>query len=84
MFLEYLRVYNENKYDYNVSKLRTGIMAGSLCPEVLMNRVINELNIRDITICYGMTETAPVSFQTHPSDTIAQKTQTVGRILPRL
>lgn len=84
MFLEYLRVYNENKHEYDVKSLRTGIVAGALCPEILMNRCVNELNIKALTNCYGMTETAPVSFQTHPSDTLAQKTQTVGRILPRL
>jgi fatty-acyl-CoA synthase len=84
MFLSYLQQYNQNKSQYDVSCLRTGIMAGALCPEILMNRVMNELNIKDITICYGMTETSPVSFQTHPSDTIQHKTQTVGKILPRL
>jgi fatty-acyl-CoA synthase len=79
-----LRVYSENKSNYDVSKLRTGIMAGTLCPETVMSRVMSELNLTDITICYGMTETSPVSFQTHPSDTFIQKTQTIGRILARL
>ncbi len=49
---------------YDLSSLRTGIMAGSPCPAEVMRRVIEQMHVRDITICYGMTETSPVSFQT--------------------
>jgi fatty-acyl-CoA synthase len=69
---------------FNLSTLRTGVMAGSTCPETVMNRVINEMNMIDVAICYGMTETAPVSTMTRSEDTIAQRTSTVGRTMPHL
>ncbi|QDY90308.1 AMP-binding protein [Arthrobacter sp. UKPF54-2] len=69
---------------YDLSTLRTGVMAGSLCPIEVMNRVIAEMNMRDVAICYGMTETSPVSTMTRGGDTLAQRTQTVGRTLPQL
>ena len=59
-------------------------MAGSLCPIEVMNRVIAEMNMRDVAICYGMTETSPVSTMTRDGDTLAQRTQTVGRTMPQL
>jgi fatty-acyl-CoA synthase len=62
MFIEYLKEKDKNPGKYDLSNLRTGIMAGALCPKYLMERVVNELNLKDITICYGMTETSPVSF----------------------
>ena len=62
--------------------LRTGIMAGAPCPAELMRRVITEMNMREITIAYGMTETGPVSTQTSVSDPIEKRVETVGRILP--
>ncbi len=49
---------------YDLSTLRTGVMAGSLCPIEVMNRVISEMNMVDVAICYGMTETSPVSTMT--------------------
>lgn len=49
-----------------------------------MNKIINILGLKDITNCYGMTETSPVSFQTSPSDNLHRKTTTVGKILPGL
>lgn len=52
---------------YGLDTLRTGIMAGSTCPEEVMRRVRQEMHMRDVTICYGMTETSPVSFQTSPT-----------------
>lgn len=64
MFSEYLRVYEQNKEKYDISSLRTGIIAGSLAPEVLMERILHTLGITEITNCYGMTETSPVTFQT--------------------
>ncbi|MCU1548175.1 MAG: AMP-binding protein [Arthrobacter sp.] len=69
---------------YDLSTLRTGVMAGSLCPIEVMNRVISEMNMRDVAICYGMTETSPVSTMTRSGDTMAQRTETVGRTMPQL
>jgi fatty-acyl-CoA synthase len=69
---------------YDLSTLRTGVMAGSLCPIEVMNRVISEMNMRDVAICYGMTETSPVSTMTRQGDTLQQRTETVGRTMPHL
>ncbi|PVZ61081.1 AMP-binding protein [Arthrobacter sp. H-02-3] len=69
---------------YDLSTLRTGVMAGSLCPIEVMNRVISEMNMKDVAICYGMTETSPVSTMTRSVDTMAQRTETVGRTMPNL
>jgi fatty-acyl-CoA synthase len=69
---------------YDLSTLRTGVMAGSLCPIEVMNRVISEMNMKDVAICYGMTETSPVSTMTRSGDTMQQRTETVGRTMPRL
>jgi fatty-acyl-CoA synthase len=64
----------------NVSSLRSGIMAGAPCPIEIMKRVMNEMHMKEVTICYGMTETSPVSFQTEISDSVAHRVETVGRI----
>lgn len=69
---------------YDLSTLRTGVMAGSLCPIEVMNRVITEMNMTDVAICYGMTETSPVSTMTRSVDTMTQRTETVGRTMPNL
>jgi fatty-acyl-CoA synthase len=69
---------------YDLSTLRTGVMAGSPCPIEVMKRVISEMNMKDVAICYGMTETSPVSTMTRSGDTLEQRTQTVGRTMPRL
>ncbi len=69
---------------FDLSSLRTGVMAGSPCPIEVMRRAIETMNLRDITICYGMTETSPVSFQTTRDDSIANRVGTVGRIHPHL
>ncbi|MBO1269614.1 AMP-binding protein [Arthrobacter cavernae] len=69
---------------YDLSTLRTGVMAGSLCPIEVMRRVIDEMNMRDVAICYGMTETSPVSTMTRAGDTLEQRTTTVGRTMPLL
>eukprot|EP01122_Echinamoeba_exundans_P010271 TRINITY_DN3807_c0_g4_i1.p1 TRINITY_DN3807_c0_g4~~TRINITY_DN3807_c0_g4_i1.p1 ORF type:complete len:549 (+),score=54.04 TRINITY_DN3807_c0_g4_i1:103-1749(+) len=66
--------------NYDVSSLRTGVMAGTTCPAHLMKRVVNEMNMKDVTICYGMTETSPVSFQTEPEDSFEKRTETVGTV----
>ena len=65
----------------DLASVRTGIMAGSLCPASVMRRLI-EAGITDLTICYGMTETSPVSTMTSPSDPFEKKTGTVGRVMP--
>ncbi|WP_250005990.1 AMP-binding protein [Actinoplanes sp. M2I2] len=70
--------------DYDLSTLRTGIMAGSPCPVEVMKRVVAEMNMGEVAICYGMTETSPVSTMTRPDDTLARRTETVGRVMPHL
>lgn len=67
---------------FDLSSLRTGIMAGAPCPMEVMRRVMGEMNLKEITIAYGMTETSPVSFQSHPDDPIELRVSTVGRIHP--
>ncbi len=69
---------------YNLSTLRTGIMAGSPCPVEVMKKVISEMGMREITICYGMTETSPVSFQTRIDDPLELRVSTVGRAHPHV
>lgn len=69
---------------YNFSSLRTGIMAGSLCPPDTMEKVIEYMNMKDVTICYGMTETSPVSTQTLADDVFDKKVNTVGTIHPHV
>ncbi|WP_457963222.1 AMP-binding protein [Arthrobacter sp. D1-29] len=69
---------------YDLSTLRTGVMAGSPCPVEVMKRVITEMNMVDVAICYGMTETSPVSTMTRMGDTLDHRTQTVGRTMPGL
>jgi fatty-acyl-CoA synthase len=70
--------------EFDLSSLRTGIMAGSPCPIEVMKRVVGQMNIGEITICYGMTETSPVSFQSAVDDTLERRVSTVGRIHPHL
>lgn len=68
----------------DLSSLRTGIMAGSPCPVEVMKRVIDRLGMTEVCICYGMTETSPVSTQTRRDDSIDRRTATVGRVGPHL
>jgi fatty-acyl-CoA synthase len=70
--------------DYDLSSLRTGIMAGSPCPVEVMKRVVNEMHMPEVTICYGMTETSPVSTQTRRDDALERRVSTVGTVLPHL
>ncbi len=70
--------------EFDLSSLRTGIMAGSPCPIEVMRRAMKLMNLRDITIAYGMTETSPVSFQTGLDDPVERRVATVGRIHPHL
>ena len=68
----------------DLTSLRTGIMAGSPCPVEVMKRVISEMNMAEVAICYGMTETSPVSTMTRSDDDLDRRTQTVGRVMPHL
>ncbi len=69
---------------YDLTSLRTGIMAGSPCPIETMKRVVAEMHLREITIAYGMTETSPVSFQSAADDPLERRVTTVGRVQPHL
>lgn len=69
---------------FDLTSLRTGIMAGAPCPIEVMRRVMDSMHLRDITIAYGMTETSPVSFQSAIDDPIERRVSTVGRIQPHL
>lgn len=69
---------------FNLTSLRTGIMAGAPCPIETMKRVVADMHMREITIAYGMTETSPVSFQSAADDPLEQRVSTVGRILAHL
>ncbi|WP_341315399.1 AMP-binding protein [Paraburkholderia sp. IMGN_8] len=69
---------------FDLSSLRTGIMAGSPCPVETMNQVVARMHMREVTIAYGMTETSPVSFQSATADPLDKRTTTVGRIQPHL
>ena len=73
-----------NLAEYDLSSLRTGIMAGSPCPVEVMKKVISEFGMAEVTICYGMTETSPVSTQTGLDDGLDERTSTVGRTHPHL
>jgi fatty-acyl-CoA synthase len=70
--------------DYNLSSLRTGIMAGSPCPVEVMKQVIERMSMTEVSICYGMTETSPVSTQTRVDDSLDRRVSTVGRVGPHL
>ncbi|MBY8878410.1 AMP-binding protein [Actinacidiphila acidipaludis] len=69
---------------YDLTSLRTGIMAGSPCPAEVMKRVMAEMHMAEVSICYGMTETSPVSTQTRRDDDLEHRTETVGRVLPHI
>jgi len=69
---------------YDLSTLRTGIMAGSPCPVEVMKRVVSEMHMTEVTICYGMTETSPVSTQTTADDDMERRVSTVGRVHPHV
>lgn len=69
---------------YDLSSLRTGIMAGSPCPVEVMKEVIDRMGMTEVSICYGMTETSPVSTQTRADDSVERRVSTVGRVGPHL
>jgi len=70
--------------DYDLTSLRTGIMAGSPCPVEVMKRVVSEMHMAEVTIAYGMTETSPVSAQTTADDDMERRVSTVGRVHPHV
>lgn len=70
--------------DFDLSSMRTGIMAGSPCPTEVMRRVIDDMGMSEVTIAYGMTETSPVSTQTSTDDSVEHRVSTVGRVLPHV
>ena len=69
---------------YDLSSLRTGIMAGSPCPATVMKQTMTDMHMEEVTICYGMTETSPVSTQTAADDGIDQRVGSVGRVHPHV
>ena len=82
MFIAELQ--NPNFLKYNLSSLRTGIMAGSSCPIEVMVNVMSKMNMQEITICYGLTEAAPVLTQTRRNDPVQKRVETVGKPLPNV
>lgn len=82
MFIAELALPDFDSFD--LSSLRTGIMAGSPCPVEVMKQVIDRMGMAEVSICYGMTETSPVSLQTRSDDSIEHRTETVGRVGPHL
>ena len=82
MFIAVLEHKLFNKFDF--STLRTGIMAGSNCPVEVMRKVIEKMNMSEVTICYGLTENSPVMTQTQIGDDIRKQTETVGKALPHV
>ena len=82
MFIAELAVPDFERFD--LSSLRTGIMAGSPCPVEVMKQVIDRMGMSEVSICYGMTETSPVSTQTRVDDSIERRVATVGRAGPHI
>ena len=82
MFIAMLAAADFDAYD--LTSLRTGIMAGSPCPVEVMKQVVDRMGMTEVTICYGMTETSPVSTQTRADDTLERRVSTVGRVHPHL
>lgn len=70
--------------DFDLSTLRTGIMAGSICPVEVMKRCVNDMHMSEVSIAYGMTETSPVSCQTRVDDDLDRRTSTIGRAAPHV
>ncbi|MDB5730823.1 MAG: AMP-binding protein [Variovorax sp.] len=70
--------------EFDLSTLRTGIMAGSPCPTEVMKRVVDQMHLREITIAYGMTETSPVSCQSEADTPLDKRVSTVGKVQPHL
>lgn len=82
MFIAELALEDFSRFD--LSSLRTGVMAGAPCPVEVMRQCIDRMHLLEVTICYGMTETSPVSTQTLPEDSLVHRTETVGRAHPHV
>jgi fatty-acyl-CoA synthase len=82
MFIDLLE--RAGDLDVDVASLRTGIMAGAPCPADVMDRVMTDLSMPQVTICYGMTETSPVSTQTLPHDNVSHRVSTIGTVHPHV
>lgn len=82
MFVSMLEQAKTKAYDF--SSLRTGVMAGALCPIDVMRAVNDTMNMAEVTICYGLTETSPVSFQSFVDDPLEKRASTVGQVHPHL
>jgi fatty-acyl-CoA synthase len=80
MFIAELELPNFDSFD--LSSLRTGIMAGSTCPEQVMRNVMDRMHMSGVAIAYGMTETSPMATQTRPTDSLTRRVTTVGRVVP--
>ncbi len=80
MFIAIIGLEDFHKFD--ISSLRTGIMAGAPCPIATMNQVVQDMHMDQVTIAYGMTETSPVSFQSNVNDPISKRVSTIGRVHP--
>ena len=70
--------------DHDLSSLRTGVMAGSICPVEVMKHCVEDMHMAEVAICYGMTETSPVSCQTRADDDLDRRTATIGRVHPHV
>ncbi|WP_042367219.1 AMP-binding protein [Streptacidiphilus neutrinimicus] len=84
MFIAELAQLEAHPDRWDLSTLRTGVMAGSPCPAEVMKRVMAEMGMTEVTIAYGMTETSPVSTQTRPDDSLEHRVSTVGRVHPHV
>ncbi|MEE3849175.1 AMP-binding protein [Gordonia sp. LSe1-13] len=86
MFIAELALLDErgDSHGFDLTSLRTGIMAGSPCPEQIMRQVVDRMHMGEVSICYGMTETSPVSTQTRVDDRLELRVGTVGRVGPHL
>ncbi|GAA3529267.1 AMP-binding protein [Nocardioides daeguensis] len=81
----FIAMQNTPDFDaYDLTTLRTGIMAGSICPVEVMKRCINDMHMAEVSIAYGMTETSPVSCQTRADDDLDRRTSTIGRAAPHV
>ncbi len=81
----FIAMQNAEGFDgYDLSTLRTGIMAGSICPVEVMKRCVNDMHMAGASIAYGMTETSPVSCQTRSDDDLERRTETIGRVHPHV
>lgn len=84
MYIEYLKLHEKNPQAYNITSLYKGLMSGSFCPANLIHKTINILGMKQLAICYGMTELSPVVSMNRPNDTLADRLETVGAIMPHV